>query len=136
MTLQATLTLDRVYIAAVSNLSDYIQCGSAGSVGGGGQQTLTQTVDGGYREYANNRVRSITGTTTVTQRTITLRNLTATQVKKITVTWLGQTVLLRDTYGRKMFGTYQTTSETPIPLSGGFTDVAITLTQVYYSEAV
>lgn len=118
-----------------SALPATIIAGSAGSLGGGGQRVTSSTRNGSIRQYGSGRVRSVTGPTTVTQTTITLRRLNPADISLIG-TWrdAGTLTLLRDTYGQKLYGTIFQTDVGLIPLSSDgatqYGDVSITLNVV------
>lgn len=133
MTISATLLLDRVFINLASDPTQYFSCGSTGR----SDQT---TLVGDFRLYANNNTRLILGNGTTRTIGITLRALTPAQVTQAQ-NFAGKTVLLRDTYGRKIWGSYVVTAVTDIPLSGAAnvdlqSDVVITFTQITYTEGV
>lgn len=134
------VTLDRAFINLVSDPSQFVDCGTAGSVGGGGQRLDAASRDGNFRSYASGRVRLILGTATTRIETIVLRALTPAQVALIQ-SWIGQTVLLRDTYGRRIYGSYLDPQITDIPLSGRAgtdlqSDVLLDFQQVTFAEGV
>jgi hypothetical protein len=134
MSLTTTLTFDRSYLALASAPNNYVQCGTSGSIGGGGQRTDVTAIEAGFRNYANFRTRLIIGSAQVTVQTLTLRALTAAQVALVQ-SWIGKTVLFRDTYGRRIYGSYTTTTTTNIPLTS-LADVSLTLQTVSYTEGV
>lgn len=140
MTLQATLQLDRAFLNLVADPSVYVSCGTAGGLGGGGQRTDTLTVGGSFRTYANNVTRLILGKTSTRVHIFALRALTPAQLATLK-SMVGQTVLFRDTYGRREYGSFLIITSWDIPLSGKAnddlkTDVAITFQSVTYDEAV
>lgn len=140
MSLVSRVTMDRVFVALASNPADFVVCGSAGSVGGGGQRDDNITQEGEFRNYANFVTRLVLGTAQIRTQTFALRALSPTQVRQI-ISWIGKTVLFRDAYGRRIFGSYIVVDMTDIPLSGTpngtlQTDIAIVLQSVTYSEGV
>lgn len=141
MTLSTSYVLDRAFLNLASNPSSYIVAGTAGGIGGGGQRAETYTQEGNFRQYANYNIRLIQGTARTRILTpLALRALTPQQVDLL-LTFVGKTVLFRDTYGRKMWGSFLAPQITDIPLSGAangtlLTDVSITIQEITYSEVV
>lgn len=135
-----SVTLDRVFIATVSALDAPVIAGSAGSVGGGGNRTDEIVLEGTFRSYANFVTRLITGTAQIQVETLAVIGLTWTQVNALK-TMLGQTVLFRDSYGRRIYGAFLDIIITDIPLSGKAydtlqTDVGLVIQAINYSEVV
>lgn len=140
MTLQATLQLDRAFLNLVADPSVYVSCGTSGAIGGGGQRQDIFARGGSFRTYANNVTRLILGATSNRVNTFALRALTPAQLA-ILNQMVGQTVLFRDTYGRRIYGSFLITTATDIPHSGKAhddlkTDVGITFVELTYDEAV
>lgn len=140
MSLIASVSLNRSFIALASNPANFVVCGTAGSIGGGGQKQDVITQEGDFRNYANFVTRLILGAAKTRVFSFTLRALTPAQIALIE-SWVGQTCLFRDTYGRRMFGSYIVVTETDIPLSGKAhstlqTDVQIDFQAVNYIEGV
>lgn len=141
MTLTVQLVLDRAFINLASDPSQYVVAGTAGAVGGGSQRIDTLTQEGEFRQYANYNTRLIQGTGRTRILTpLVLRACTPAQVALLQ-SWVGQTVLFRDSYGRRIYGAYLAPAITDIPLSGlaGSTlesDVSITFQEITYVEAV
>lgn len=142
MSLTAVLLLNRAFLSLAADPTQFVSSGTAGSVGGGGQRTDDTVMDGAVRTYANGNTRMILGSSTTRVETLVLRALTPSQVKQVD-SWIGQTCLFRDSYGRKIWGGYLETNKTDIPLSGTaglgntlLTDVALAFQQVTYIEGV
>lgn len=140
MTISGTVLLDRTFISLASDPTQYFSCGTSGSAGGGGQRSDTYTLEGSFRVYANNNTRLITTNASTRTLTITFRALTPAQVTQA-LSFVGKTVLLRDTYGRKMWGSYTVVTQTDIPRSGAAnvdlqTDVVVNFQVVSYTEGV
>lgn len=140
MTISGTVLLDRVFVNLATDPTQYFSCGSAGGIGGGGQRADTLVQQGEFRSYANNNTRLILGSTSTRTLTIAFRALTPAQVT-MAESFVGKTVLIRDTYGRKMYGAYTVITQADIPLSGDanttlLTDLQVNFTQVTYNEAV
>lgn len=140
MTLTCRLVLDRAFINLASDPSQFVAAGTAGSAGGGGQRTDTVTQEGEFRQYANFNTRLIQGTARTRVLAVTIRACTPAQVQQL-IAWTGQTVLFRDTYGRRLWGAYLQPVSTDIPLSGAagstlLTDVVLSFQQLTYDESV
>lgn len=135
-----SITLDRVFISAVSALDAPVIAGSAGSTGGGGSRTDEVTLEGSFRNYANFVTRLITGTAQTQIESLAVRSLLPTQLKLLK-SMIGQTCLFRDSYGRRIYGSFLDVVITDIPRSGVAndtlqTDVALVFQAVTYDEAV
>lgn len=109
----ATVTLAAVWIYNVANPSVVISAGSMGSMGasssGGASGSLTRsdttTSTGAARLYANGTVRWVSTVGAPEVYTCTLRALTQAQVDLLQ-SWIGQTCLIRDRVGRRLWGTF------------------------------
>lgn len=140
MTISGTVIFERAFISLASNPSQFFSCGTSGTVGGGGARTDTTTQDGSFRNYANYNTRLILGTSRNEVLVLVLRALTPAQVA-LAQSFIGQMVLFRDTYGRKLWGSYIMMANTDIPLSGTAnvdlaTDVSITFQVLTFAEGV
>jgi hypothetical protein len=134
--LTARLNIDRVIINLASDLSQFVSAGSAGAIGGGSFRADTTTQSGDFRQYANYNVRLIQGVATSrVLDPIVLRALTPDQVAKIKA-FTGKTVLFRDSYGRKLYGSYLAPKFTDIPLSGTAGSTLLTDCQLAITETV
>lgn len=111
MAASATLYENVVWISDPDNPLIVIQSGSGGTVGGGGQRLTAKTTDGAVRSYGNGRQRSVSGASTVASYTLALIALTQAESDQIDA-WrkAGTTLLFRDTYGQRAFGTILSTS--------------------------
>jgi hypothetical protein len=110
-----------------------IVAGSTGSIGGGARSN-TRTQDGDFRQYVG-RVRMIVRETDIGSYQIALRNLTKDQADLLE-SWAGRVLLLRDVYGRRVWGGFLSTSRLEYPLAKGLCDVGFTFTEITYSDAV
>ncbi len=140
MPISGTVVLQLAVLSLASDPTQYVSCGTSGGIGGGGQRSHVTTQEGTFRAYANSNVRLILGTVVTEVLQFTLRALTPAQVTLVK-SWIGKTVLFRDTYGRKKYGSYVVTTETDIPLSGNasvdlLTDIGLTFQEISYTEAV
>lgn len=140
--LTGTLHLTAAHLAQVNQPSTDVASGTAGSVGGGGSRNDDRQLSGEFRNYANGVTRLILGSATSRTQTFALRALTPYQVQVVD-SLMGKTCVFRDTYGRKVFGSFIETSKTDIPLSDTpghagslLTDVAITFVSITYDEEV
>jgi hypothetical protein len=132
-----TVAMSRCFLSDPTNPALAVICGSSGSLGSLGQRTDTETLDGEFRQYAGGRIRLITGQVTNRSVAIVLRALTPQQAAQAR-RWRGTLLLLRDSYGLRMFGSYLSTQRLNIPRTsrGNLIDLAITFTAVTYSDAV
>jgi hypothetical protein len=96
----------------------------------------TDSLIGEVRAYANGRTRSITkpGST----RTIPLAPDWVSAADIVTLkSWRGQTVLLRDPFGRKVWGVFYGVQVAERVIVGtGASTVSFTITEITYTEAV
>lgn len=135
----ASVVLNRVWVAAASNLAVAVVAGSGGfpasGMGGGGPAgTDTRTGAGAVRRYAGGRFRNVTVAGVGRKYSMTLRMLDGPTVSLLEG-WINQTVLVRDSTGRRVWGVYNALGVFDYP--GGVThDVAYTLVETTYSEAV
>lgn len=119
------VTLDRTYVNLVST-------GALVSAYTGRGQTRQYSQNGNVEQFAGGRFRSIATEGVRGQQTFTLRDVTESQLATLQA-WIGQTVLVRDTRGRRMFGTYYTVTYSD-RMSTTYYDVSITLNEVTYNE--
>lgn len=132
--LSATVTLSRAILMTADGATS-VTAGTSGMVGGGGQRVDTFTKDGSFRNYASGVTRLTLGSTSTRVESFTLRALTPTDQANLGK-MIGKTCLWRDSYGRRIFGSFMVTATTDIPLSGGLADVTIAFQSVTYTEAV
>lgn len=140
MSLTASVNLDRAFINLATFPLNHISFGTAGSIGGGGQRSDQIQQEGSFRYYANGVTRLIRGTTQIRGASFVARALTPSDLEQL-ISWVGQTVLFRDTYGRRFWGSYLVTSVTDIPLSrqpgaSHLSDVALTIQTLTWDESV
>lgn len=139
--LTGSLHLTAAHLSQVNHPETDVTSGTSGSVGGGGSRNDDRQVSGTFRNYANGVTRLVLGTATSRSNSFVLRALTPAQVAQVH-SLMGRTCVFRDTYGRRVFGSFVETQETNIPLSGApgdgtlLTDVALTFVSVSYDEAV
>lgn len=133
MSFDVTLDMPRAVLQLASDPTVAVVCGT----GGRGDNFEKE---GSFRQYANGSTRLIVGTATTRTLPITLRALSPAQVLLVQ-SMIGKTCLFRDTYGRRVWGSFLSTSTTDIPLSGVantdlMTDISITFQPVSYTEGV
>lgn len=121
----ATITLGQTYINLLST-GEYVSAFTSR-----GRQRSYQG-RGNAEGFAGGRYRSISEEGVAGSQTFTLRDVTVTQLDTL-ISWIGQTVLVRDNRGRRMFGTYYNVSYNDRMLQG-YHDVQITLSEVTYNE--
>ena len=127
-TATGAVTLSTVWINLASTLSNYQSF----------PQMSTLSVDtnqpGQVRTYAGGRLRLVTTAGVARTAAVTLAECTRDQIN-----WLqsvvGQTVLVRDDRGRKIWGTFLTPKVTENQHNGNG-DVTLTINEITYSEAV
>lgn len=122
----ATVTLEQAWVHLASDLTQNISCWSA-------DWSDTRSVRGEVRTYANGRRRIIRRAGTQRQLGVTLKLLTAEQVDTL-AGWAGETVLIRDKRGRKLYCTWF--DVTVIDHVDGAHDVTVQAAEVTHSEAV
>jgi hypothetical protein len=92
----ATLTLDRTWITLHStgvSISGY----------SGRDREWSQSTNTEVRTYAGGRQRAVTSEGVSGSYTFTLRFVSEADVNTL-ISWMGQTVLIRDNWGRKFYG--------------------------------
>lgn len=144
-TLQGTLVLQQAVISEVvsnpNTVPRTVIAGTSGSVGGGGFRADSTTLDGGFRSYGNGNTRLVLGSGGSQQQTLALRAVNPAELATLRAL-MGHLVCFRDTYGRRLFGSYISISVTDIPHSGRpddgtlLSDVGLTFQTVSYNEAV
>lgn len=126
-TLYASVRLDRSYFALATNTYDTVQCGTSG-------RSEVFTREGSFRNYADGRTRVILGNTVTNTNAIQLRALSQENASKVNG-WVGKTVLFRDSYGRRIYGTFLAITRVNIKLTG-MTDMTVSLQDVTYDETI
>lgn len=108
MTTLVTVTFNRVFITDPSNpTGPIVTAGSSGAIGSLSNRTISETLDGEFRQYASGRI-AWKGANTALGHIATnpvLRALTDAQVNQLRK-WRGRTVLFRDARGGRVFGVY------------------------------
>jgi hypothetical protein len=129
----ASVTLTRAWLMDPADPTHPIVAGSTGSVGGGSRSN-TKTQDGDFRQYVG-RVRMIVRENEVGVYTIALRQLTKDQADLLE-SWSGRVLLLRDVYGRRIWGGFLSTTRLDYLGGKGLCDVGFTFTEITYSDEV
>lgn len=129
MSLQASVTLDRVFVQSVADPTIKV-------VGGSVSRSDETDLGGQFRTNAAGGVMMIV--TPAKQRLVgfTLNGITNADAEVLRNKLIGQTVLLRDSYGLRVFGGFLSMTRVDIPLSGGLCQVQITLNATTYVEGV
>src|SRR5690349_4838281 len=121
----ASITLTQTYINLVSSGALV-----AAYTARGRQRAYQGT--GSTEPFAGGRFRSISTEGVAGSQVFTLRDVTDAQLDTL-ISWIGETVLVRDFRGRRMFGTYYNISYSD-RMKAGVYDVQITLNEVTYNE--
>jgi len=124
----ATVTLTKSWVTLVStatSLSFYTGRGKA----------VDSALKGEVRQLAGGRFRSVAQLGTKRTQTFQLRDLALTDLALLE-TWLGQTVLVRDTRGRRIFGVFLDLPYIDRPDVSTYFDVTLTVLEVSFSEDV
>ena len=121
----ASVTLTRTWVNLVAT-------GEAVSAWTGRDKAREYSREGEVRRYAGGRFRSITAAGTRGQQTFRLRDVSQTDVDTL-VSWIGQTVIVRDNRGRRMFGTFFSVPVTD-RMDTSYYEVTLTVFEVTYDE--
>ena len=143
--LGGTLRLQRAVLSLagqdLTQTGATVTAGTSGGIGGGGGRSDLGSVTGDFRQYANGNTRLILGTATTRTQVLALRALTPSQVSAV-LGMQGAIVCFRDTYGRKVFGAFLSTTTSDIPLSGRksagtlLSDIGLSIQSVTWDEEV
>lgn len=121
----ASITLGMTYVNLVST-------GALVKAYTGKGRARQHSQEGSVEKFAGGRFRSISVEGIEEVQTFMLRDLSYTDVLTL-ITWIGETVLVRDNRGRRMFGTYFS-----VPYTDGsdanYYDVSLTVGAVSYNE--
>jgi len=100
------------------------------------ERQSTDALDGGVRVYAGGRRRSITTPSRTRTYPVVLQWLDDTDAAQVAA-WAGRVLLLRDTGGRRVFGTFfQVDFTDTYQTAGTRHEATFTFTEIDYSEAV
>jgi hypothetical protein len=123
----AQVTLDRLWLSDAADPADAVAFFTTG-------RSDSRDTAGDVRVYANGRLRVVT--TGARQQTlgVTLRLVDPVALARLEG-WRGRVLLLRDAWGRKLYGTYFRLTVDDYKDRSGH-DVQLTFQQVSHSEAV
>lgn len=119
------IVLDRTFVSLVST-------GATVSAYTGRGRSRNYKQDGAVQAFAGGRFRSISVEGLLGTQTFTMRDVTDADIETLK-SWIGETVLVRDNRGRRMFGTYYEVGYSD-RMSPGLYDVALNVTEVSYQE--
>lgn len=134
MSIDVTMVFDRAIIQLDIDPPEAVVV--SGTAGRG--DTFEQ--EGSFRKYANGATRLVLGTSSARTLPVTFRALDPDQVTTLQGL-IGKTCLFRDTYGRRVWCSFLSTSTVDIPLSGLandtlMTDITVTVEAVDHTEEV
>lgn len=127
----ASVTLTQVWVHEGSDLSTSVSFGADST-------SESRQVEGQVREYMGGVFRTISRAGTRQSLTIRAPYMTRTDFETL-VGWTGTTVMVRDTFGRKLFGTFHGASADEnlnISTSSRIAGVAFTVTENSETEEV
>lgn len=119
------VTLDRTFVNLVST-GETVQAYT-----GRGRSRQYRT-DGAVQQFAGGRFRSIALEGVAGAQTFMLRDVPPDDIDTLK-SWIGETVLVRDNRGRRMFGTYYEVGFND-GMDAGYYDVSLVVTEVSYEE--
>ena len=123
------VAFNAVLLNSAANPSDFISLPNAS------QLNVSNDVNGQVRAMASGSLRAVT--VAGRPRTFTL---TFPLSARAAITWveqhIAQTVCVRDDRGRKVYGVYFSTPIAEQIFSSSYGDIALTITEVTFSEAV
>lgn len=135
----ASVALTRAILLDPSNPTQQVVAGTGGLGPGSNSPRIVQGQLGGeFRKYAAGRTRLVLDGSSTRTVTVTFKGLTAAQSRLLTDVWPGRLLLLRDTYGVRMFGSYLAESLQYIPRSsqGAVADVSLEFGCLTYTDQV
>lgn len=121
----AMVTLGKTYVNLVST-------GQLVTAYTGKGRTRSHSQEGDVQKFAGGRFRSISVEGLAGAQTFMLRDVPYSDILTLE-SWIGQTVLIRDNRGRRMFGTYFEVSYTDGP-NENYYDVTLNLKEITYNE--
>lgn len=135
----AMITLELAWLLDPEDPAHPIIAGTTGSIGGGAR-TNDASTDGEFRQYVG-RIRLIKRSVTVRTFQITMRALASADADKLTTDvdaggWQGKLLLLRDIYGRRIWGSYLSSSRVEYIGANGVCDVQFTFVETTYTDEV
>lgn len=120
-----SITLDRTFVNLVST-GDVVQAYT------GRGRSRNYKTNGDVQQFAGGRFRSIALEGVAGTQTFMLRDVSSADIDKLK-SWIGETVLVRDNRGRRMFGTFFEVGYTDRMLDGYY-DVTLNVSEVTYNE--
>lgn len=120
-----SINLDRTWVNLVAT-GAYV----AAYTGRG--RSRSYKTDGAVQAFAGGRFRSISIEGLSGAQTFVLRDVTDADIETLK-SWIGETVLVRDNRGRRMFGAYYDVSYSD-RMTEGLYDVTLNVTEVSYQE--
>jgi hypothetical protein len=124
----ASITLQGVYLAPVTDLSDTLR------INAGAQVSESPDARAEGRRYSAGRVRMVKRVGKDRQVPLSFRRIDRATREQLDE-WSGTLLLLRDGRGRKLYGFYSTVSFQEQP-GLAFCDASLTFTRVTHDEAV
>lgn len=119
------IVLDRTFVNLVAT-------GAVVQAYTGRGRSRAYKTDGAVAAFAGGRYRSIALEGVAGQQTFMLRDVSTADIETLK-SWIGETVLVRDNRGRRMFGTYYEVGYSDRMLDGYY-DVTLNVTEVTYNE--
>lgn len=123
----ATIELEGVWIHDAFSLLDFITFA-------GQALPLTAATSTEVRERAGGRLRRVSRPTRRQRMAVSGFTESKAVVDQL-VDWAGETLMLRDAFGRKLFGIYAEITVSPLEARAGW-QLSFTFQQISYSEAV
>lgn len=119
------ITLDRTFVNLVAT-------GAVVSAYTGRGRSRNYKTDGAVQGFAGGRFRSIALEGVAGQQTFMLRDVSAADIETLK-SWIGETILVRDNRGRRMFGTYFEVGYND-RMDASYYDVTLNVSEVTYLE--
>ncbi len=119
------ITLDRTFVNLVAT-------GAVVQAYTGRGRSRNYRTDGAVQAFAGGRYRSIALEGVAGAQTFMLRDVSSADIETLK-SWIGETVLVRDNRGRRMFGTYYEVGYSD-RMSADAYDVTLNVIEVTYNE--
>jgi hypothetical protein len=119
------IVLDRTFVNLVST-GDVVKAFT------GRGRSRNYRTDGAVQGFAGGRFRSIALEGVAGQQTFMLRDVSLADIDTLK-SWIGETVLVRDNRGRRMFGTYFEVGYND-RMDSNYYDVTLNVVEVSYQE--
>lgn len=121
------IVLDRTFVNLVAT-------GAVVQAYTGRGRSRSYKTDGAVAGFAGGRYRSIALEGTAGSQTFMLRDVSNADIETLKL-WIAETVLVRDSRGRRMFGTYYAVEYNDRILDNYY-DVTLNVSEVSYAEGV